>query len=81
MKYANIVFQQESDAYETERILEEQGIESAVKHLAQWDNGEYYDITDNPSHGSNDEVYRVGEYLLSYNKHLPYIGLEKVIED
>lgn len=81
MKYANIVFMQEHEAIEAENILNEKGIKATVNHLKQWDTGEYHETSDKPFHGSGDDTFKVDGYILSYNAHLPYIGLEKIIKD
>lgn len=81
MRYAQIVFMQNSqDADEPLRILDEQGVQAAIDYLAQWDNGDRDEVRDRPSAGSRDNTKRVGEYLLTWNWGLGYIGLERIIE-
>ena len=80
MAYMEIVFMQGENAEEVLTILEAQGEESAMEFLLQWengdDNGEIYD--QNPG-GSCDSVYQRGDYIMTYNLSLGYIGLCKII--
>ena len=77
-QFLNIVFIQNEDAAEPLKILEEQGESAALQYLCQWDyaenDGETYD--ENPR-GSGDSVYREGNYIMTYNTSLGYIGLCK----
>lgn len=80
MQYQRIVFMQGDEADEPLRILDEQGEESAIEYLSQWDYGEG-EVFDDPSSGTDDDVYETGDgYRLSYNTRLGYIGLESIIE-
>lgn len=84
-KFLNIVFIQNEEAEEPLRILEDQGEGAALRYLRQWDyreddgedDGEVYD--ENPG-GNGDSVYREGNYILTYNTSLGYIGLCKIME-
>lgn len=78
-KYANIVFMQGSEADEPLDILNNDGPEALLAYLQQWDYGEYYDVSDEPSAGSGDRTIEMGEYIISYNSRIGYIGLEKII--
>jgi hypothetical protein len=77
--YRQIVYQQGQDADETMQILDEHGKKAAFEHLLQWDNGQEDDVRSTTSAGSNDYSYKHGNYIMSYNLGLPYIGLEEVI--
>ena len=77
-EYRQIVFMQGDDADETMQILDEHGKKAALDHLLQWDNGDG-DVRSTSSAGSNDYIYKHGNYIMSYNLGLPYIGLEEVI--
>lgn len=81
-KYLNIVFIQNEEAAEPLKILEEQGESAALRYLRQWDygenDGEIYD--ENPG-GSGDSTYREGNYIMTYNTSLEYIGLCKIIKN
>ena len=81
-KYLEIVFIQNEEAETPLKILEEQGENAAMNYLRQWDygddNGEIYDR--NPG-GSGDSVYRKGNYVMTYNTSLGYIGLCKIIDE
>ena len=79
-QFLNIVFIQNENAAEPLKILEEQGESAALQYLCQWDyaenDGETYD--ENPR-GSGDFVYHEGNYIMTYNTSLGYIGLCKII--
>lgn len=77
-EYADIVFMQGHEAEEVMDILNQQGQEAAMNHLKQWDNGEYHNVTENPF-GSQDKLYRQGDYVMGYNTGIPYIGLSKLM--
>jgi hypothetical protein len=80
-KYQRIVFMQGEEADEALKILDEQGEDAAVEHLAQWDYGEG-EVMDEPSSGDSDDVHETDDgYRLSYNTRLGYIGLESILED
>lgn len=77
-EYADIVFLQGHEAEEVMDILNQQGAEAAMNHLKQWDNGEYHNVTENPF-GTQDKLYREGDYVMGYNTGIPYIGLSKLM--
>ena len=81
-KYMEIVFIQNEEAETPLKILEEQGEDAAMNYLRQWDysddDGEIYDR--NPG-GSGDSAYRKGNYVMTYNTSLGYIGLCKIIDE
>ena len=81
-KYMEIVFIQNEEAETPLKILEEQGEDAAMNYLRQWDygddDGEFYDR--NPG-GSGDSAYRKGNYVMTYNTSLGYIGLCKIIDE
>ena len=82
MIYLNIVFMQNSqDTEEPLRILEEQGEHAALEYLKQWDYGDACEERDEPSAGTDDTIYREGDYIMSYNLRLEYIGLERIWND
>ena len=82
MKYERIVFMQGEDAEAAMEELDQHGEEAAIEYLAQWDMGDGGDIHDEPASGSSDNVYESEDgYRLSYNTHLPYIGLERIISE
>ena len=76
--YVEVVFMQGEDANEALNVLDEQGEAAAIDHLAQWDNGDEGETRGTPSAGSQDVTYRDGRYLLTYNRALGYIGLERI---
>lgn len=75
--YQNIVFLQEHEAIEAVDILLRDGREAALDYLLQWECGEGGDETETPPWGSEDHTYRFGDYFVSYNPRIPYIGLCK----
>ena len=80
-KLTLIVFMQGEKADEPLGILNEKGQDAAIKYLAQWDQGEYYNLTDFLNAGSNDTIYEDENYILVYNNTLNYIGLSKLITE
>lgn len=56
-----------------------ESIRSTVEYLSQWDDGSDDDIHDEPSHGACDNVVNQGDYVLSWNLGLGYVGLERVV--
>jgi len=79
-KYGRIVFLQGEEAQEAFDELM-CNWEDAIIYLKQWDQGEYHDIHDEPAAGTADKVVQDGEYILTYNTALDYIGLEIEIYD
>ena len=81
--YLNIVFMQpdSADADEPLRILDEMGEHAALEYLTQWDYGDAYEENDESQAGRDDTIYREGDYLMSYNTRLGYIGLERIVNE
>ena len=80
--YFTIVFlQNDSDTEEPFKILNEQGEQSVIDYLSQWDYGSELEHCMSGSvekpWGTSDSVYREGLYILSYNEPLGYIGLTR----
>lgn len=52
-----------------------------LEYLKQWDYGKdsEYDLSDTILAGTKDTVKYYGEYVLSYNTALDYVGLERKI--
>lgn len=79
--YQRIVFCQGLDAIGPLRVLDENGPDSAVEYLAQWDSSDACEYYDEPASGESDSVVETDDgYRLSWNWELGYIGLEKVVE-
>lgn len=82
MAYQRIVFMQNEEAEEALAILDDQGEEAAIDHLAQWDNGDEGEEFPETAAGSSDDVHETEDgYILTYNRRLGYIGLERKIEN
>lgn len=78
--YQSIVFIQGDEANEPLDILDRDGAAAAVRYLAQWDYGDENgspEMTES-SAGTSDRQERHGDYLLTWNNRLGYIGLERV---
>ena len=80
IEYGRIVFLQNEQADEALQILNDQGTEAAIEHLAQWDNADAVEVTEEPSSGDDDDVFEDEHYRLSWNSKLNYIGLEAILE-
>lgn len=84
-EYVSIVFQDGTDADEALALLEREGPDAAVAHLAQWDFGEESELTAHayghvyrdPPAGRDDRTYVQGEYVLSWNQSLWHVGLAR----
>lgn len=75
--YTSYFFAQEGEAEEYLDLLDEYGPE-AVLVLVVMEPGE---TSDQPHYGSRDELHHVrGGYIISVNRSLPYIGVERVTE-
>ena len=77
--YIEIIFLQGEAASETITLLEKRGEKAALKYLKQFeqeDEGNSYNEIPN---GSSDQIYCQGNYVLTYNTSLEYIGLYKII--
>lgn len=81
----SIVFTQGEEADEPLGILRNEGEEAAIEYLSQWDYGEETQFASevnghtysSPADcaGSHDTVVIVGNYALTYNLHVGYVGL------
>lgn len=84
--YERIVFIQNPSEYdeamaEIEASGEEFG-DAAVAYLAQWDNGDGGDRGyAETAAGSSDYTLTVGDYIVTWNERLCYIGLERIERD
>lgn len=79
-KYAQIVFLQGDEAIEPYDIFDKYGTEALLDYLKSWDFGEYNDIRDESSTGFNDQIYKIGDYIISYNPRILYFGLQKLVK-
>ena len=74
--YENVVFAQGEDATEPLEILADKGAQAAIDYLSQWHDCGKHEMHDAPGGGSEDRTYITGDYILSWNYRLAYIGLE-----
>ncbi|GAB4086395.1 hypothetical protein GCM10028784_30250 [Myceligenerans cantabricum] len=83
VRWFSVVFQQDGDADETLAIIDRDGVDAGIDHLAQWDFGDETEdaarmlghVYDSPPSGSMDREHQRGDYLLSYNHALGHAGL------
>lgn len=54
-------------------------VEHAIDYLSQWDYGDEQELVEMLSHGTLDDVVEHGDYILSWNLGLGYVGLERVV--
>jgi len=84
MKYSNIFFIQGEEANEVLDILNNKGEQAAFDQLQEWNYGESPVETNNSEGfipwGSNDRLFKVDNFVMSYNSGIPYIGLTEIIE-
>lgn len=83
MQYNSIVFLSDvsNNNPELEQIIEAEGFnsEKVLAYLTQWDCGESEDLSDDEPWGTDDETFKHGNYVVSYNSRLNYIGLTKLV--
>jgi hypothetical protein len=80
--YHPIVFAQGEDARFPLALLAEEGILAAVQYLAQWDYGTELEHSPGPSQwGTGDRIAESGDYVVSYNQRLGYIGLARIAKE
>ncbi len=75
-RYEDVIFLQGDEANEALEILSTLGKEAALKHLQQWHYPGQGMGRNEESHGSSDRVYRKDGYIMSWNPHIGYIGLQ-----
>jgi hypothetical protein len=82
-KYEDIIFlhQDSEESHEALAILEDCGEHETMEFLKQWDYGDC-PVEERPDapRGTDDTNYQEGDYIMSYNTRLGYIGLIKVIK-
>jgi hypothetical protein len=81
-KYYEIVFLQGEEAVEPLKILDDKGEEEAIKYLEQWDYGK--EMEHSPMEqpwGAEDDTFDNGEYVMSWNSGLGYIGLVRKVKE
>jgi len=84
MKYTNIFFLQGEEAKEALNILDKKGHVATFNFLQEWNYGES-EIEENNTEGftpwgSGDRLYRNGNFVMSYNFGMGYIGLTEIVE-
>lgn len=79
MQFARIVFMQGEEAIEA-LDLWNYDEEKALDYLCQWDNGiDSEEVFDYPSAGQSDYWKDVGNYRITWNNRIGYIGLERIL--
>lgn len=82
-RWVNVVFLQGAEADEVLDLIDVEGVQAGIAHLAQWDfgdettgaafvNGEVYDEL--PA-GQWDRTFEADGYVLTYNPQMGYVGL------
>lgn len=82
-RWVNVVFLQGAEADEVLELIDVEGVQAGIAHLAQWDfgdettgaavvNGEVYDQL--PA-GQWDRSFEADGYVLTYNPQMGYVGL------
>lgn len=87
-RWVSIVFLQGEDADPVMEIIDRQGTDAAIAHLAGWDYGEEtvsdamengY-VYDTAPHSAADRLATSGEHALTYSLDLGYVGLSRRID-
>jgi len=94
MKYADIVFMQGDEGREVvDKLCNVEGvvahgataesITATIAHLSQWDFGDESEHTlrEDIGAGFDDRVVEEGDYVLSWNLGIGYVGLYRKAED
>jgi hypothetical protein len=76
--YVSIVLLERGEADEPMRLLREQGPEAAIEYCRQWEQPGGGIAQKCPPWGQTDFCRRSGNYVLSYNPVIGYIGLCRV---
>ncbi len=79
--YYNIVFIDESaDSFVGDFLAGTVKNAVMLEYLKSWDYGNESEHSPQPepSHGGNDEIFESGDYILSWNTGLGYVGLDRV---
>ena len=81
MLIEDVVFMQGDEAQEYLDLLDNEGAEVALEKLKEWHYpNEHATRTELPN-GSSDRTFKQGQYFLSWNSGLGYIGLSYIVED
>lgn len=75
-KYENVVFAQDEEANEPLEILNNKGKDAALEYLKQWHQPGSHMGSDSLDYGSDDYTYEKDGYIMSWNPHIGYIGLQ-----
>lgn len=75
-RYEDVVFLQGDEANEALEILDTLGRDAALNHLQQWHDPGNGMGSNKESHVASDKVYKKGGYIMSWNPHIGYIGLQ-----
>ena len=77
MKFQEIVFIQYVEAEDVLEMINHWEYEQAIEYLKQWDYGDG-EIGDDKS-GNSDSTKIIEEYLLSWNRNLNYVSLQRIV--
>lgn len=75
-KYLQIVFIQGEEANEPLDMIEEKGEEETLEYLKQWQTGDEDQVTTKEDRGLYDRTYEKDDYVMFWNPHIGYIGLD-----
>ena len=74
-RYEDVVFIQGDEAEEPLEILRNQGKMAALKYLTQWHSPGHHMGRHELPFGTDDEIFRHGDYIMGWNSRIGYIGL------
>lgn len=75
-KYEDVVFLQGDEAEQPLQILHDEGQDAAMEYLKSWHMAGEHMGNDQLSHGAGDQTYEKDGYIMSWNSHIGYIGLQ-----
>jgi hypothetical protein len=72
--FSEIEFLDGEQATEFFEILDTAGQEEAISYLSRWDWGEENPLVTELGFGTEDTVFRVGDFIVGYNRGLNYVS-------
>ena len=89
IRWVEVVFLQGDDAYYLLDVIMDKGTYAAIEYLSDiYDQGDEtvnaaimnQNLYPTPTHGEQDRTDTLGEYTLSYNHKIGYVGLSRAVE-
>lgn len=75
-RYEDVVYMQGDEAETAMDILNGEGEEATLEYLKQWHNPGQGQGSNELGHGNMDRTFEKDGYIMAWNPHIPYIGLQ-----